>query len=184
MVRKMSSRKFEQRLAKRVCTITLSSNAQWVEGVALKKSWHIPIFSAVIIISTVPTVGWFGLFGPLLNWWRCHILNLILLWRPKARETTISEISDLGAKLMTQSISGEGLSDSQGIRLHNVEHHWSTGQINIVTLMTSITHEECNWGAWQALVHAILEERILEQEAFPSPGDLPNPGIEPGFPAL
>ena len=39
-------------------------------------------------------------------------------------------------------------------------------------------------GAWQALVHAILEERILEQEAFPSPGDLPNPGIEPGFPAL
>ena len=27
-------------------------------------------------------------------------------------------------------------------------------------------------------VHGILQERILEWE-FPSPGDLPNPGIEP-----
>ena len=39
-------------------------------------------------------------------------------------------------------------------------------------------------GAWQATVHGILEERILEWEAFPSPGDLPNPGIEPESPAL
>ena len=33
-------------------------------------------------------------------------------------------------------------------------------------------------------VHGILQARILEWVAFPSPGDLPNPGIEPGFPAL
>ena len=33
-------------------------------------------------------------------------------------------------------------------------------------------------------VHGILQARILEWVAFPSPGDLPNPGIEPVSPAL
>ena len=33
-------------------------------------------------------------------------------------------------------------------------------------------------------VHGIFQARILEGLPFPPPGDLPNPGIEPGFPAL
>ena len=33
-------------------------------------------------------------------------------------------------------------------------------------------------------VHGILQPRILEWVAFPSPGDLPNPGIKPRTPAL
>ena len=33
-------------------------------------------------------------------------------------------------------------------------------------------------------VHGILQARILEWLPFPSPGDLPNPGIKPGSPAL
>ena len=33
-------------------------------------------------------------------------------------------------------------------------------------------------------VHGILQARILAWVAFPSPGDLPDPGIEPGFPEL
>ena len=33
-------------------------------------------------------------------------------------------------------------------------------------------------------VHRILQVRILEWVAIPSPGDLPNPGIEPRSPAL
>ena len=33
-------------------------------------------------------------------------------------------------------------------------------------------------------VTGILQARILEWVPFPSPGDLPNPGIEPGSPAL
>ena len=33
-------------------------------------------------------------------------------------------------------------------------------------------------------VHGILQARILERLPFPSPGDLPNPGIEPESPAL
>ena len=32
-------------------------------------------------------------------------------------------------------------------------------------------------------VHAILQARILEWLPFPSPGDLPDPVIEPGSPA-
>ena len=34
------------------------------------------------------------------------------------------------------------------------------------------------------IVDGILQARILEWVPFPSPGDLPNPGIEPRFPAL
>ena len=30
--------------------------------------------------------------------------------------------------------------------------------------------------------HGILQARILEWVAIPSPGDLPNPGMEPGCP--
>ena len=33
-------------------------------------------------------------------------------------------------------------------------------------------------------VHEILQARVLEWLPFPSPGDLPEPGIEPGSPAL
>ena len=32
--------------------------------------------------------------------------------------------------------------------------------------------------------HGILQARILEWVAFPSPGDLPNPGIKPRSPSL
>ena len=37
---------------------------------------------------------------------------------------------------------------------------------------------------WLATVHGILQERILEWVPFPSPGDLPDPGVEPRSPAL
>ena len=33
-------------------------------------------------------------------------------------------------------------------------------------------------------VHGILQARILKYVAFPSPGDLPNPRIKQGSPAL
>ena len=35
-----------------------------------------------------------------------------------------------------------------------------------------------------SFVHGILQERILEWVAFPSPSDLPDPGVKPGSPAL
>ena len=33
-------------------------------------------------------------------------------------------------------------------------------------------------------LHEILQARVLEWVPFPSPGDLPDPGIEPGSPAF
>ena len=33
-------------------------------------------------------------------------------------------------------------------------------------------------------VHGVFQAKILEWVAIPSPGDLPNPGIEPASPAL
>ena len=33
-------------------------------------------------------------------------------------------------------------------------------------------------------VHGTLQARMMEWVAFPSPGDRPDPGIEPGSPAL
>ena len=33
-------------------------------------------------------------------------------------------------------------------------------------------------------VHGISQARILQEEPFPSPGNLPRQAIEPGFPAL
>ena len=40
------------------------------------------------------------------------------------------------------------------------------------------------WTVAHQAVHGIFQARILEWVAFPSPGDLPNPGIEPRSPAL
>ena len=33
-------------------------------------------------------------------------------------------------------------------------------------------------------IHGIFQARVLEWIAISSPGDLPNPGTEPGFPSL
>ena len=40
------------------------------------------------------------------------------------------------------------------------------------------------WGLLGSSVHGILQARILEWVAVSFPGDLPNPGIEPGSPTL
>ena len=41
-----------------------------------------------------------------------------------------------------------------------------------------------DWNLPSSCVHGILQARILEWVAFPSPGDLLDPGTEPGCPAL
>ena len=40
------------------------------------------------------------------------------------------------------------------------------------------------WDPMDYTVHGILQARVLEWVAFPSPGDLPNPGIKPRSTAL
>ena len=41
-----------------------------------------------------------------------------------------------------------------------------------------------DWGLPGFSVHRNLQARILEWVSIPSPGDLPDPGIQPGSPAL
>ena len=55
--------------------------------------------------------------------------------------------------------------------------------------MKSLSHVQLFATPWTVAhsgssVHGILQARILEWLPFPPPGDLPNPGIELGSPAL
>ena len=53
--------------------------------------------------------------------------------------------------------------------------------------VTPILYDPMNCILPGSSIHGIFQARILERVAglpFPSPGDLPNPGIEPGSPAL
>ena len=45
----------------------------------------------------------------------------------------------------------------------------------------SVVSDSLRLYPWTIQIHGILQARILP---FPSPGDLPNPGIEPRSPAL
>ena len=40
------------------------------------------------------------------------------------------------------------------------------------------------WDPMDYTIHGILQARILERVVLSSPGDLPDPGIEPGSPVL
>ena len=52
------------------------------------------------------------------------------------------------------------------------------GKVKVIKSCPTLCHPK------DYTVHGILQARILEWGAFPSPGDLPNPGIEPRSPAL
>ena len=89
------------------------------------------------------------------------------------------------------------------MKLANISRCWDSCLTIAITLLLvvvvdynndyfSILKVKVNWKSlshvwffvapW--IVHGILQARILEWVAFLSPGDLPNPGIEPGSPAL
>lgn len=131
----LSPRNFEWRLAKRFHIVTLSSNAHQVEGVAWKKSLHIIIFHSVIIISTVPTVSWLGLFGPLQNWLKCHALDICYEVQNQGKATDILETSDSGHIIMDSDVC-EGFQVT--IRASDFlmpRSCWSTGNISMVTAL-------------------------------------------------
>ena len=52
----------------------------------------------------------------------------------------------------------------------------------VVKVKVAQSSDFCN--PMNCTVHGILQARILEWEPFPSPGDLPNLGIEPRSPSL
>ena len=63
---------------------------------------------------------------------------------------------------------------------------WTIGKVKeseVTQLcLTLLRPTDCNPPG--SSIHGILQARILEWVAISSPGDLPNPGIESGSPAL
>ena len=55
---------------------------------------------------------------------------------------------------------------------------------HILCVKESESHTQVLRDRMDYIVHVILQARILEWQPFPSPGDLPNPGIKPRSPAL
>ena len=64
------------------------------------------------------------------------------------------------------------------LRPHGLEGPWNSPGQNIRVVSCTL----CDPMDYK--VHEILQARILEWLAVPSPGDLPNPGIKPRSPAL
>ena len=60
--------------------------------------------------------------------------------------------------------------------------HWGVCVLVTQSCLTLCSSMDCS--PPHSSVHGIFEARILEWVAFPSPGDLPDPGIEPGCPTL
>ena len=63
--------------------------------------------------------------------------------------------------------------------------NWNKSDLTCVCVYAQSCPTFCNpmdYSLPDSSVHIILQARILEWVAFPSPGDLPNPGIEPESP--
>ena len=99
-----------------------------------------------------------------------------------ARSSTQSILKEI-----TPEYSLEGLM----LKLQYFGHLMWTANSLEKTLMLEKT-ESKRVSRWKSLshvwlfvtVHGVLQARILEWVAFPSPGDLPNPGIKPRSPTL
>ena len=83
-----------------------------------------------------------------------------------------------------------------GLQSQRVRQNWSDYPHTTPMVKTSRSQKwwfshsavsnSCNsmdFSLWGFSVHGILQARILERVSFPSPGDLPDPGIEAGSPA-
>ena len=94
------------------------------------------------------------------------------------REGSIKRGRDVKT-LRTQSLSNchENTMNVGMVRRHQIQKKESTVTQSCLTLCET---RECSPPG--SSVHGTLQARVLEW--VPSPGDLPNPGVEPGFPGL
>ena len=64
-------------------------------------------------------------------------------------------------------------------------HTWDGGvAVVLVAQLCPTLHDPMDCGPPGSSVHGILQATIWSGLPFPSPKDLPDPGIEPGCPAL
>ena len=64
---------------------------------------------------------------------------------------------------------------------------WAVERISVLMSVTQLCPTLCDpvdGSLPVSPVCGVLQARILEWAPFPFPGDLPNPGIEPGSPVL
>ena len=95
----------------------------------------------------------------------------------KPKNTGVGTLSLLQGIFLTQGLN-PGLPHCRQT-LYCLRHQGSSKiKVKFVQLCPSL----CN--PTDYTVQGILQARILEWVAFPFPGDLPNPGIEPGSPIL
>ena len=64
--------------------------------------------------------------------------------------------------------------------IFQTQEHWLLLKVEVKVARSCLTL--CDPMSYA--VYGILQARILEWVAFPSPGDLPNPGIKPRSPAM
>ena len=62
--------------------------------------------------------------------------------------------------------------------------HIYTSEVKVVAQLCPTLCDPMDCSLSGSSVHGIFQARVLEGLPFPSPGDLPDPGIKPGSPAL
>ena len=66
---------------------------------------------------------------------------------------------------------------------HNIDLFFTSAVIKPLSCVQHF-YDPVDWGPPDSSVHGIPQVRILDRLPFPSPGDLPDPGIKALYPAL
>ena len=110
--------------------------------------------------------------------------GLYSLWNSLGQNTSLPLLQGI---FPTQGLN-PGLPHCRWI-LYQLSHKGSPRTLERVVVVQSLSHVRLFAIPWTVVLQAPLSMRFSRQEYWsglpcPSPGDLPNPGIEPGSPAL
>jgi len=105
-------------------------------------------------------------------------------WEDPLEEGMATHSSNLAWRILWTEEPGR----LQPIRLQRVRHNWKTKHTHW-SEVKSVSRVQLFATPWTVTYQALRSVGFSRQEywsglPFPSPGDLPNPGIEPGSPAL
>ena len=116
-----------------------------------------------------------------------HLLKDVCIYKEPLRPNNKKTINLKGKKKMGKNSNMHFTKEDLWI----ASNHVKTCSTSLVIDMTPLVAQPCpilcdpmDCSPPGSSVHGILQARILEWVAIPSPRDLPNPGIEPRSPAL
>ena len=131
-----------------------------------------------------------------INWIWSNILHIYQFQEKQEKEDVKWHHSVTISKILTVESSTKQMTKflpqmiCKGNRKRTYKLHgssWDIAIINKCMNLGKVKVTQCCWTFWDPMdctVHGNLQARTLEWVAFLSPGDLPNPGSEPGSPAL